>query len=163
MNQKEHNIRAVALRVFTSREGSRESIIQMAKENPSYVPNLKYNQGWDETMEAWVQISNIRRDNPYPDEVKDGQIIIDEMEIGGRKCTIKAFQSKDGKWLQGEKKFNTLGGNWFGMTWMSYHTFFEDLPETSNTSSLKEAIYKTVTDFCIFWCEENGFNVLSVE
>lgn len=154
MDRTEQLRRNVALELLISPEANRESILDMVKNAATYAGSLD-DRGWNKIMKAWVELSKMRNDSPYPNELEEGEILINEMEMSGKGCTIKAFQMKDGKWVVKDDKKN----NWHGMTWMAYNVFVDGHPNTSNSHSLQEAIWKSVTDFCMWWCEEKGYNI----
>jgi len=140
--------RNLALKLLVAPKGNHKTLLEMAK-TTAFHNTLNSFPDWNTIMEGWEFISQIRRDNPYPDECEEGEIIIDQMEMGGKGAIIKAFQMKDGKWVNIEDHDN----HWFGITWVAYNVFASGCPEASNSNSFKEAVWKTVTDFAMFWCQ----------
>lgn len=160
MDRNQTEKRSVSLKLFLGIEANVESTISMIKDGGNYVYQISQEfdyRNWNNIMNAWEKISRFRSDNPLPKETDNQEIIIDEMNIGVYGAIIKAFQSKNGKWVNKEE-----GINWRGVTWMAYNMYVENYPESSNSNSFQEAVWKTVTDFTIFWCEENitDFNEL---
>lgn len=145
--------RSLSLKLFTSPIQNRENIIEMVKDGGNYLYRLtqEYNYNdWSVIMDAWFKIALFKKDNePYAGELEDGQILVDEMKIGSNGARITAYQSKEGKWVV------DAGDKWNFMTWSSFHIFVDDKPELSNSNSFNDAVYLTVTDFTIFWMEEN--------
>ena len=143
MDNKEREIRSASLKLFTALKSNRNSIVEMINSGGNYLYQIaeecRYNN-WNKTMEAWELISKLRADNPYPDDIENGEIVIDEMRITGKGAVIKAFISKDGKWVSKDNE-----SNWHGITWMSYNVFIDADESASKSNSLQEAIWKTIT------------------
>lgn len=153
MELTETEKRSLSLKLFTSPIQNRENIIEMVKDGGNYLYQLSqdYNyNNWSVIMDAWFKIALFKKDNePYANELEDGQILVDEMKIGSNGARITAHQSKDSKWVV------DAGDKWNFITWCSFHIFVDGKPELSNSNSFQDSVYKTVTDFTIFWMEEN--------
>jgi hypothetical protein len=153
MDRNELEKRTASLKLFLAQEGNVDGIIEMIKDGGNYLYKISQEfdyKNWLNIMCAWEKISKFRSDNPLHKETDSQEIIIDEMNIGMHGAIIKAFQSKNGKWVNKEDSIN-----WRGITWMAYNMYVENSPESSDSNSFQEAVWKTVTDFTIFWCEEN--------
>lgn len=151
MEEYEILMRNSALKLFRTPEDKRQRTIRFIRlslnHNTSYFNKLP---DWNVIMDAWELVSKFRYDNPRPNELEDGEFVIDKMSISGKGADIQLFQVKGGKWVNKKE-----GKNWRGMMWMSYNIFVDGHPDASNSNSLKEAIWKTVTDFAMLWCIEN--------
>jgi len=153
MKRKELEERSASLKLFLEIESNRDTTISMIKDGGNYLYQISQNfdyRNWDNIMRAWEIVSSFKSDNLYPNEFSDGTILIDEMKIGRFGATIKAFQSKNGVWVN-----KNDGANWRGLEWMSYNIYIKEEPEYSNSNSFQEAVWKTITDFTLFWCTEN--------
>lgn len=100
------------------------------------IGNLKYNSSWDWLMPVVEKIGRIRHDNPYPKDLKKGEVIIDQLTLGRNVFSLHAF-----KWT----------GKWEIKTF--YHAYDPDEPKMSDAKSYHEMIWKTVVDF-IKWFNE---------
>lgn len=144
--------RNLAIKLLIAPKGNHKTILDMGS-HPAFHASLNKYPDWNELMVAWESIGEMRSDNPYPDDCEESEIIIDEMRMSGRGAIIKAFQMKDGNWVNKKD-----GHNWLGVTWLSFNVSGES--GVSNCDNFKYAVWKTVTEFAMFWCEVNveGFN-----
>ena len=160
ISKEEKELRNISLHIFNTLPNNRGTVIEMIMQQGSYRYNVSREPDYNSLMSVWELISKTKTNDPHPNELEEGEILIDEMTISGRGAIIKAFQMKDGEWVN----LNDRDSNWYGITWMAYHMFIEGQPHASDTDSLKEAIWKTITDFTMFWCKENikDFNIIFI-
>ena len=100
------------------------------------VGSLKYDSSWDWLMPVVEKIGRTRHDNPYPKDLKKGEIIIERFEMGARIFFISAH-----KWT-GEWEIKSI-----------YQTYDPDTPTMSTAKSYQEMIWKTVVAF-VKWHNE---------
>ena len=159
--KEERELRNISLNIFkyVSEPHNLETIIEMIEKGGAYRYNQSRDPDYNSLMRTWELISEFHKNPDYvPDETKEVEIIVDEMTIGGNGAIIKAYVFKNGQYVNITDREN----HWFGTTWMSYSMYIKDAPESSNVDNLKEGIWKTITDFTMFWCNQNlpNFNEL---